>query len=39
MRFAEVNDPNHAFTMLCMARQVKNESVQVYAAKAVCFGK
>ena len=23
VRFAEVNDPHHAFTMLCKARQVK----------------
>ena len=29
MRFAEVNDPYHAFTMLHKAKHVKNESVQV----------
>ena len=28
MRLAEVNDPHHAFTMLCKARQVKNGSIQ-----------
>ena len=33
MRFAEVNDPHHAFTMLHKARQVKYESVQVYAER------
>ena len=33
MRFAEVNYPHHAFTMLHMAKQVKNESVQVYAER------
>ena len=33
MRFAEVNDPHHAFTMLCSARQFKNEYVQVYAER------
>ena len=31
VRFAEVHDPHHTFTMLCKARQVKNESVQAYA--------
>ena len=30
VRFAEVNDPHHAFTMLCKERQVKHESLQVY---------
>ena len=30
VRFAEVNDSHHAFTMLCNARQPKNETVQVY---------
>ena len=33
VRFAEVNDSHHAFTMLCKARQVKNESVQTYAER------
>ena len=30
MRFAEVYDPHHVFTMLHKARQVKHESVQIY---------
>ena len=30
MRFAEVNDLHHAFTMFHKGRQVKNESVQFY---------
>ena len=29
VRFAEVNDPHQAFTMLHKGMQVKNESVQV----------
>ena len=33
VRFAEVNDPHHAFTILCKARQDKNEPVQVYAER------
>ena len=33
MRFAEVNDSHHAFTMSHMARQLKNECVQVYAER------
>ena len=33
LRFADVNDPHHAFTMLHKARQVKHESVQVYAER------
>ena len=33
MRFAEVNDPHHAFTLLCKARQVKYESVHIYAER------
>ena len=33
MRFAEVNDPHQAFTMLHKARQVKNESEQVYTER------
>ena len=33
MRFPKVNYPNHAFIMLCKARQEKNESVQVYAER------
>ena len=37
MRFAEVNVPHHAFTMLCKARQVKHESVQVYAERLYAF--
>ena len=28
MRFAEVNDPHHIFTLLCKIRQVKKESVR-----------
>ena len=27
VRFAEVNDSHHAFTMLCNARPLKNETV------------
>ena len=30
VRFAEVNDTQHAFAMSSKARQVKNKSVQVY---------
>ena len=33
VRFAQVNDLHHAFTMLHKARQVKNESVQVYTGR------
>ena len=33
VRFAEVNDLHHAFAMLCKARKVKNESVQVYTER------
>ena len=33
VRFAEVNYPHHAFTMLHKLRQVKHESVQVYAER------
>ena len=33
MRFVEVNDPDHAITMLCKAKAIKNESVQVYAER------
>ena len=33
MRFAEVNDPHQAFTMLCKASEVKNESLQVCAER------
>ena len=33
VRSAEVNDPHHAFTILHKARQVKNESVQVYVER------
>ena len=32
-RFTEVNDSHHAFTMLCKARHVKHESVQVYTER------
>ena len=38
MRFAEVNDPHHAFTMLCKAMKVKKEFVGLYR-EAVCFAK
>ena len=31
IRFAEVNDSHHTFTMFCKARQRKSETVQVYA--------
>ena len=33
VRYAEVNDSIHAFTMLCKARQVKHGSVQAYAER------
>ena len=33
VRFADVNDSHHAFTMLCKARQSKNETIQIYAEK------
>ena len=33
IRFAEVNDSHHAFTMLCKARQTKSETVQIYAER------
>ena len=33
VRFAEVNDSHHAFTMFSKARQVQNESVQLYAER------
>ena len=33
VRFAEVSDPHHAFTMLRKARQLKHETVQVYAER------
>ena len=33
IRFAEVNDSPHAFTMLCKARQTNSKTVQVYAAR------
>ena len=33
VRFAEINGPHHAFMVLHKARQVKNESVQVYAER------
>ena len=33
IRFAEVNDSHHAFTMLCKARQRKTETVQVYSER------
>ena len=33
VRFAEVNDPHHALTMLCKAKQVKHESVLAYTAR------
>ena len=33
VRFSEVNDPNHAFTMLYKTRQVKKESVQFYTER------
>ena len=33
IKFAEVNDSHHAFTMLHKARQTKNETVQVYVQK------
>ena len=38
VRFDEVNDLHHAFTMLCKARQVKNESLQVYAERLYSLG-
>ena len=31
--FAEVNDQNHTFTMLCKAQQHKTETVQAYAER------
>ena len=31
IRFAEVNDSHHAFTVLSKARQTKSETAQVYA--------
>ena len=31
MQFVEVNDPHYAFTMLHKARQIRNESVQIYS--------
>ena len=36
-RFNEVNDPHHAFAMLCKARQVKHESVQDYTERLYVF--
>ena len=33
VKCVEVNDPHYAFTMLHKARQVKHESVQVYAER------
>ena len=33
VRFAEISDPHHAFTMLHKARQTKHETVQVYAER------
>ena len=33
MRFTEVNDLHHAFTMLHNARQVKDESREVYSER------
>ena len=39
MRFAEVNDPHHAFTMLCKAMQDKHETLQVYAERLYALAK
>ena len=40
VRFAEVNDPHHAFTMSCKVRQVKLQSVQVgLHRETICYGK
>ena len=33
VRFAEVNDSHHTFTMLSKARQSKYETVQIYAER------
>ena len=33
IRFAEVNDSHHSFTMLCEVRQTKSETVQVYSER------
>ena len=33
IRFVEINDSHHAFTMLHKARQTKSETVQVYAER------
>ena len=33
IRFADVNDSHHAFTMLCKACQTKSETVQVYVER------
>ena len=38
VRFGEVNDPHHTLILLCQARKVTHESLQVYS-EAVCFGK
>ena len=35
LRFTEVNDPHLAFTLLCKVRQVKHDSVQVYAERLI----
>ena len=39
VRFAEVYDPHHAFTMFRNARQVKNKSVEVYAERLYAVAK
>ena len=33
IRFGEVNDSHHGFTMLHKARQTRSETVQVYAER------